>query len=54
MHEVIYFAEIMHKGGEDLELSVAIAQAVIPLEQTLNFRQPELLKVLKCSQRFLL
>ncbi|RQW81013.1 MAG: hypothetical protein EHM79_19850, partial [Geobacter sp.] len=38
MHEAIHFAEIIRKGGKDLESSVAIAQAVIPLEQTLKFQ----------------
>jgi len=38
MHEAIYFAEIIRKGGKDLESAVAIAQTVIPLEQTLKFQ----------------
>ena len=38
IHEAIYFAELIRKGGKDLESSVAIAQAVIPLEQTIKFQ----------------
>ncbi len=53
MHEAIYFAEIIHKGGEDLESSVAIAQAVIPLEQTLKFQTTGTLESFKVQSTLL-
>jgi pyruvate,water dikinase len=38
IHETFWFAEIISRGGEDLESSIIIAQMLIPLEQTLKYQ----------------
>ena len=53
MHEAIHFAEIIHKGGKDLKSAVAIAQAVIPLEQTLKFQTTGTLESFKVQSALL-
>ncbi|MBE0570579.1 MAG: hypothetical protein IH618_03470 [Ignavibacteriaceae bacterium] len=53
MHEAIYFAEIIHKGGKELQSAVAIAQAVIPLEQTLKFQTTGTLESFKVQTALL-
>jgi len=51
VHEACLFAEIISEGKEEFESSVALARAVIPLEQTLKFRDTGTLENFKvqCS-----
>jgi hypothetical protein len=38
IHEADCFAEIIIRGGKDMEFSISLAKVIIPLEQTLKFQ----------------
>lgn len=47
IHEAEFFAEIISRGGDDLGSSIALAKVIIPLEQTLKFRNTGVLESFK-------
>ncbi|MCW8803072.1 MAG: PEP-utilizing enzyme [Ignavibacteriaceae bacterium] len=47
IHEAYWFSEIISLGGEDFESSVTLAKAIIPLEQTLKFKDTGTLESFK-------
>jgi phosphoenolpyruvate synthase/pyruvate phosphate dikinase len=47
IHEAYWFSEIISLGGKDFESSVTLAKAIIPLEQTLKFKDTGTLESFK-------
>lgn len=53
IHEAQFFAEIISRGDEELESSVALAQVIIPLEQTFKFQNTGTLESFKVQSAIL-